>query len=304
VPPSSMTTHAHDLYNKLTDAYSDANLNRITARLLDLYRSKQHSQLRELARRISDVVPVDGSNISKCFSQLVMLYHPDRGEATRREIERLSSAGREGELQRFSHILLVGDFGHLPPAVEAPAATDFVSEYEWDAAEVDSYNGREWDEQTLEDEQFAVTGEVYEHTFFQAVKMKFYGTLQVELPYYYLEDLEEIEMAECGIVSLDGVEHCRHARVIDISGNAIEDLSELRSLNHVSELYASGNAIGYVDALSSLVNLRIVDLSLNDIDDLSPLFGLERLEFVNVMGNPLPAKQIDRLRTLGCTVLC
>jgi hypothetical protein len=298
-----MSTHLNDLYNKLTEAYSDANLNRITAGLLDLYRARQHSQLRELARRISGVVPVDGSKISKCFSRLVMLYHPDKGESIRREIEMLFSAGRAGELQRFSHILLVGDFGHLPSAAEGPDATDFVSEYAWDAAEDDPRNVREWDELTLEDEQFAVTGEVYEHTFFQAVKMKFYGTLQVELPYYYLEDLEEIEMSECGIISLDGVEHCRLATVIDISGNAIEDISELRSLIRVSELYASGNSIGYIDSLSSLVNLRIVDLSLNDIDDITPLLGLEHLEYVNVVGNPLPAKQIDKLRTRGCTVL-
>jgi Leucine-rich repeat (LRR) protein len=298
-----MTTQTTDLYTKLTEAYSDANLNRITAGLLDLYRSKQHSQLRELARRISEVIPIDGTTMSKCFSQLVMLYHPDKGESHRREIESLFSSGRARELHRFSHILLVGDFEQSPHRTDSPDACEIVSEYAWDAGEDDSRAAREWDELTPEDEQFAVTGEVFEHTFFQAVKMKFYGTLQVELPYYYLEDLEEIEMAECGIVSLDGVEHCVHGTVIDISGNAIEDISELRSLIRVSELYASGNAIGYIDPLSSLVNLRIVDLSLNDIDDVSPLFGLERLELVNVVGNPLPAKQIEKLRSLGCTVL-
>jgi Leucine-rich repeat (LRR) protein len=292
-----------DLHNQLIAAYSDANLNRITARLLDLYRSRQHGKLRELARRVSAIVPIDDSKISKCFSQLVMLYHPDRGEAHRREIGTLVASGKTTELHRFSHILVIGDFDDLSSASIAPDAPDFASEYTWDKEENDKRSSRDWVDRTFEDEQFEVTGEECENTFFQAVKLKFYGTLDVELPYYYLEDFDEIEMAECGIVSLDGVGYCIHASVIDISGNAITDISDLQTLERITELYASGNTIGYIDALSSLVNLRILDLSLNEIDDLSPLFGLEHLEFVNVVGNPVPKEQIEALRGKRCTVL-
>jgi Leucine-rich repeat (LRR) protein len=298
-----VTAKSRALYSQLKEAYSDVNLNRITADLLDLYRSRQHGKLREIARKISAIVPVDDSKISKCFSQLVMLYHPDKGESHRREIDVLFAADGAKELHRFSHILLLGDLGHLPSAQPDPEASDYVEEYAWGVGMDDADYGREPDYETFEDEQFAVTGEEFEHTFFQTVKMKFYGTLQVELPFYYLEDLEEIEMAECGIVSLDGVEHCIHATVIDISGNAITDISNLQGLIRLTEVYASSNSIGYVDALSRLVNLRIVDLSLNDIDDLSPLFGLEHLELVNVVGNPVPTEQIRELNSMGCTVL-
>jgi Leucine-rich repeat (LRR) protein len=299
-----MTTAKNNLHRQLIDAYSDANLNKITAGLLDLYRSHQHGKLRELARRVSDIIPIDDGKISKCFSQLVMLYHPDRGEAHRREIESLVASGKTRELHRFSHILTLGDFDDLPSASSAPDSSDFVTEYSWDEEDVDRRPARDWVDRTFEDEQFEETGEEFENTFFQAVKLKFYGTLDVELPYYYLEDFDEIEMAECGIVSLDGVEYCIHASVVDISGNAISDISDLHGLVRISELYASGNSIGYVDVLSSLVNLRIVDLSMNEIDDLSPLCALEHLEFVNVVGNPVPEEQIEKLRAMGCTVLC
>jgi hypothetical protein len=293
----------NELYHRLKDAYVDANLNRITAALVELYKARQHEKLRDLARKVSPYVSVDDSRISKCFSQLVMLYHPDRGEGHRREIESAHAAGDAAGLRRFSHILLMGDFGHIPPPAVVAESVDFGVEYVWDIAEEDPGHAREFEEETFEDEQFEVSGEEYEHTFFQAIKMKFYGTLDIELPYYYLEDFEEIVMEGCGIRSLDGVGYCIHARVIDISSNALTDISDLWQLTRVTELYAAGNSIGYVDALSSLVNLRVVDLSLNDIDDISPLFELEHLEFVNVFGNPVPVNQIEKLRASGCTVL-
>ena len=293
----------NELYHRLRDAYADTNLNRITAALVDLYKARQHERLRELARKVSPFVHVDDSQISKCFSQLVMLYHPDKGEWHRREIESAHAAGDAAGLRRFSHILLMGDFGHIPPPAVVSEPGDFTGEYVWDMGEEDPGRAPEFEEETFEDGQFEVSGEEYEHTFFQAMKMKFYGTLDIELPYYYLEDFEEIVMAGCGIRSLDGMAHCIHAKIIDISGNALTDISDIWQLTRVTELYAAGNSIGYVDALSGLVNLRVVDLSLNDIDDVSPLFELEHLEFVNLVGNPVPVSQIEKLRATGCTVL-
>jgi hypothetical protein len=298
----AMPRKANDLHAQLKDAYAEANLNRITAALLDLYKSRRHAALREIARRISSVVEIDNSAIGKCFSQLIMLYHPDRGDAHRREIDALAKK-KSGGLERFSHILLLGDFNDLPTETPSQEPSDFSAEYMWDAEENERSFSREWDEQTFEDQQFEELGEEYANTFFQAVKMKFYGTLEIELPGYYLEDFTEIEMAEAGIATLDGIEHCIHAGIIDISGNAITDISDLQTLVRLTELYASGNQIGYIDVLSSLVNLKIVDLSLNDIDDISPLLELEHLELVNVAGNPVSAGQIKKLKSLGCTVV-
>ncbi len=298
-----MTRIEDDLHARLMEAYSDASLNRITAGLLALYRSKQHEKLRELARKVSAFVPVDDTKLSRCFSQLVMLYHPDKGASRRRDIESLHAAGNTDGLHGYSHIFHMQDLEHLPPPPAPHDHAGFEAEYVWESGAESHVARQEADEEDFDDEQFAAVEGEYDHSFFQAVKLRVYGTLTVELPFYYLEDFEEIEMAECDIRSLEGVEYCIHAKIVDISGNAITDITELGTLIRVTELYASGNRIGYIDALSSLVNLRMVDLSLNEIDDISPLFGLEHLEYVNLLGNPVPPAQIVQLRDSGCTVL-
>jgi hypothetical protein len=298
-----MPIQTNDIYAKLKEAYSEANLNRITAGLLEMYRRREHGGLFELARRISSIVEVDTISFNKCFSQLVMLYHPDRGALHRREIDAIFAASGGKGLRRYSHILLVDDLGEIHSAPSATLADSTDEEYAWDLGAHDTGRVRDAEFDSFDDEQFAVTEEEFENTFFQALKMKYFGTLEVELPSYYLRDLDEIEMSGCGIVSLDGVEHCVQVKVIDISRNAITDISDLQRLSRVTELYASDNSIGYVDVVSRLVNLRIIDLSMNSIDDISPLFGLEHLEFVNLIGNPLPAAQIEKLKSLGCTVL-
>ncbi len=293
-----------NLYTQLKNAYADPNLNRITAALLRLYRSRDHTRLREIAQRISDVVTVDDSSISKCFSQLVVLYHPDKGESHRREIEKLHSAGHNKRLHRFSHILLLDDIDLLTAtAPPAPETTDFTPEYAYEPDDDAFRAARESDDDTFEDAQFEPGDEEFDHSFFHALKLKTYGTLAVELPLYYLRDLEEIEMSGCDLTSLDGIQHCVYATVVDISDNALTDLGELQPLVRITELYVARNHIGYIDVLRSLPQLRIVDLSMNDIDDVSALFDLERLEFVNIAGNNVPADQIHTLRSSGCTVL-
>ena len=294
---------AKTLYHRLTEAYADANLNRITAALLQLYRAGDHARLRQIAQRISDTVAVDNSSLSKCFSQLVVLYHPDKGETHRRDIKALHAAGRDKELRRFSHVLLLDTIDLPPPPTGASETADFTPEYVYEPGEENLRPEPKSDDEAFEDAQFPPGDEEFDHSFFHALKLQLYGTLAVELPVYYLRDIEEIDMADSGMTSLDGIEHCVYATVVDISSNSIADLSDLRNLVHVTELYAARNQIGYIDALRGLARLRIVDLSINDIDDISPLFNLEHLELVNLAGNNVPSNQLDRLRAKGCTVV-
>jgi Leucine-rich repeat (LRR) protein len=63
------------------------------------------------------------------------------------------------------------------------------------------------------------------------------------------------------------------------------------------------NDIGYIDGLSFLTHLRILDISLNNIDDIIPLFDLKELEYVNVVGNEIPQKQIQTLKKKGIVVI-
>src|SRR5690554_4535003 len=101
------------LYNKLIDAYSDENLNRITSKLIDLYKNKNYSSIRNIANRLSKYVVIDEEKDAKCFSRLIMLYHPDRGEFFRSQIYNSFQNGKLEELEQHAHILLVNEIENI-----------------------------------------------------------------------------------------------------------------------------------------------------------------------------------------------
>lgn len=283
----------NNLYVKLKEAYSDKNLNKITAVIIELYKTKQFERLRDISNTIGAFVDVDDKNISKCFSKLIMTYHPDKQTYYTNEIETSFKAGNHERLKQLSHVLLIQDFESVPVSAPILDDIDYSPEYIYDIERESHgfYADSESSAFESEDEAF------YEddNSFFTALKRKVYGRINIDMPTYYLEDLDEIDMAEYEIESLEGLEFCTQTAILDLSRNAITDLSELWNLKLLEELYLADNQIGYIDSLSNLIKLRVVDLSNNLIDDLSPLLDLENLEYVNVVGNKAPRSQIEEL---------
>ncbi|MFB6318620.1 leucine-rich repeat domain-containing protein [Saccharicrinis sp. FJH54] len=290
-----MTTK--ELYTKLTEAYSDKNLNRITAKLILLYKNRNYGKISEMANKISRIIAIDEENDARCFSRLIMLYHPDKGGQIRSAIERQYAQNDEAALRAFSHILLLGD-PDLVVVEDVAEDVDYHPEYMWD---VDMKDGFGYDDPDGDVE--ASTEVDYERSFYNLIKIWEYGDVSIEFPSYYLEDFEEFEMAYSGLESLDGVEYCIHAKVLDLSDNRISDIGNLWNLQHLEELYLGNNRIGFIDSLSNLTSLRVLDLSGNRIDDVSPLMNLENLELVNLIGNPVPATQIKQLNAKGIIVM-
>jgi len=287
------------LYEILIKSYSNENLNQITGKIIGLYESKNFDRLYGLTNKISEFISIDSDKSSKCFSRLIMLYHPDRGEYYRRQISRLREENNVEELEKYSHILILGD-------LEEPVLSMFDEdlgydpEYEWDNSQsgysyfTESGNGE--DEMPEPEPAFV-------HSFFNIVKLRMYGTLDIELPAHYLEDFEDVEFAESHIESLDGIEHCKHVTELDLSGNNISDISDLWNLEMLEELYLADNQIGIIDSMTNLKNLRIIDISGNEIDDISPIFELSKLEFVNIIGNYIPPEQIKRIEGNGVLIM-
>lgn len=289
-----------ELYAELNEAYSQENLNRITGKLILLYKNKNYASIRAIANKISKYVDVNEEKDAKCFSKLVVLYHPDKGHAIREEIQRLYKQNKFDSLQKYAHIRLVEDIDNITVNI-ADQSIDYHPEYVWDTDSDDGYcTEPEADEDAYFDNQEEAE---IERSFFNLIKIREYGRTNIELPTYYLEDFEEFELAECGLESLDGVEYCAHVKILDVSNNELTDISNLWDLHDLEELYLSNNQIGYIDALCNLTKLRIVDLSGNKIDDISPLFDLENLEYVNLVGNPIPKKQLNELEKKGCVVV-
>lgn len=287
------------LYDSLINAYSVDNLNRIAAALISMYKEKRHDQLRMIVNRISNHMVIDEEKDSRCFSRLIMLYHPDKVEIFRTEITKAYKNNDEEQLTAWSHIFLLEDLHNLQRVTIDPQV-DYTPEYTWDNRQSSGY--RIYDHEDDNHIDFNEYIDV-EPNVFNAIKLREYGDLSIELPSYYLEDLDELELAFQGIEMLDGIEFCRNLVTLDLSHNSFNDLDLLWDLPLMEELFLAENGIEEIGVLSNLQRLRIIDLSGNHINDITPLLELEELTFVNLLGNPVDEVQVGELKEKGVVVL-
>ncbi|MBN1951704.1 MAG: hypothetical protein JW801_10905 [Bacteroidales bacterium] len=288
------------LKQRVLVAYSVENLNRLSVTLIGLYKDQQFSRLRRIAEMLEGIIQIEIDDKGKGFSKLMMLYHPDKGDFHRSEIERLAGENNFDGLLWYSHILKLERIDEMVLAYESLEDIDYSPVYEWDFdAEGFRVENPEGEDSEPVKERNAGSRGV---SFYDAIKIRHFGNTQTEYPTYYLEDIEEFELASSEINSLEGVEYCVHAKIMDLSDNGIFDLEPLAYCRNMEELNLSGNEIGYIDALSNLVNLRSLSLDDNEIRDISPLFGLEKLEFVSIAGNRVDPRQIRELAGSGVTV--
>ena len=293
-----------ELYKRLIESYSDQNLNKITAKLIHLYKSKQFGLIREVSNNISAFISCDTEKINKCFSKLVMLYHPDKGSVYRNEIENNFHSGNHKKQHLLSHIFLIE---YIKEAQDEEIIIsddiDYSPEYGWEE-DLEGYTYfTDQDLTHIENIDFSYEKKSEKISFLNAIKRKTFGNSDTEIPSFYLENYEEIEIADYEINNLEGVELCRNVKRIDLSGNNIINLSGLRSLTKLEEIYLADNKINNILPLINLKNLKILDLSNNHIKDISYLFNLNKLEYVNLSGNKIAIEQLKTLQKSGCIVI-
>lgn len=289
------------LKNNLLESYTTENLNKIAVVLLNLYKNQQFGSLQKIAEIISDFVQIEIDENGKGFSKLMLLYHPDRGEFHRNEIEKLAEADNFDALLNYSHILKLERIEEMASALESLEDIDYSPVYEWDFGDdgftVQSDSGKKNKTGNLSDRKNKPV------TFYEAVKIRQYGNTKISFPAYYLEDIDEFEFAESDIDDLDGIQYCIHAVNVDLSDNRIADLRHLENLGLIEMLNLSDNRISDIDSLEYLTNLRELNLANNRIQDISPLFSLENLEFVDLTGNKISAASLRKLREKGINVV-
>lgn len=290
-----------ELYGNLKDAYTEENLGLVSGRIIDLFREKKYDALRAIQKVVNEHTPCQEEKVNKVFSRLIMLYHPDRLSQNREALEKAYREGDFEALYSMSHILTVQNLEPDQAVLSSVISEeDLAEEFGWDM-QTDGFSyfmaGEEFD---LEED---LNPGVERRSFLSVLKRRVYGNLNVDFPMYLLEDLEEIEMADYELEDLDGISACHYARAVDLSNNNLTDISELGELRQVERLYLSNNQIGLVDALYHLSVLQVLDISFNDVDDLSPLFELNYLSYLNVMGNRIPAWQLEKLHLQGITVV-
>ena len=290
------------LYEQLKYGYTIENLNKISAIIIEAYRDKNFTFLKKMSQRISDTLLISESKINKVFARLMFLYHPDKLEFYQKAIDRHFSAGETVQLQQLSHIFRILEYIDQVPLKSAKPASDLNPEYRYDTTATDDPGRTTYETVDLYeggDYQIEV-----EHNFFTALKHKEYGNLDVV---YHEEDLRnvegDLELSNYNIFDLSGLELCENLIALDLSNNRIFDISAIRELHLLEEIDFSFNQIMYVDSLAGKNYLRRIDVSFNQIEDISPLLTLRKLEYLNVVGNPIPKSQIDEFRSRGVLVI-
>jgi hypothetical protein len=231
----------------------------------------------------------------------MMLYHPDRIAYYQAEIERSFSLNDLQQLQKHAHILSTIEMEKNFVLLSKPSGDPGTAEeYRWE----DTGSGFDYVDEDEVEGIFEEGGEESPGSdFYSTLKRSIYGHEDVELPFYYLADMEELDLNGLGIEVLDGVQHCVRVKVLDLSRNHIIDIDELSRLRMLREVFLSQNFIALIDPLGFAEHLRIADLSNNRIDDISPLFEMEYLEYLNILGNRVPQKQIEFMRSKGVVVI-
>ena len=275
----------------MMEAYSQESLTRISSVVIDAYRSKDFHFLERLAFSIRDYVSIREDQIGKLFSRLMMLYHPDRLEINRKAITQFFNQRDAEAMNRYAHVFVM-----LEAIDQADHRRRIIKN-----SGAPQQQARRRKEASLEDDDI-LRGEAGD--FMSALKQKEYGNLDVVYRERDLVNTEgEIELAGYDIRDLSGLELCIHITALNLSDNAIYDISAVGYLELLEELDLSFNRIGHIAVLSELTYLQILDLSFNDIEDIRSLLDLEKLEYVNVIGNPVPGNQIAELREKGVLVV-
>ncbi|MBN2813366.1 MAG: leucine-rich repeat domain-containing protein [Bacteroidales bacterium] len=295
-----MTTN--DLHQKIKEAYATPNLNRITVTLIGLYKDEQFGTLKQIAEMISESVDIVIDDEGRFFSKLMMLYHPDRGDFHRNEIDRLAANDDHDSLLGYAHILMLGRIEEIAITLSSYEDIDYSPVYEWDV-NLEGFTVVNSRETEPAEHQREKTNHKKRYSFYDAVKIRMYGNTAVEFPPHYLEDTDEFELSQSGINDLDGVQYCIHALVMDLSGNAISDISLLWGLKHLEELDLSDNRIEELETLINLHHLKNLNLSNNPVKDISSLFGMSKLEYVDLTNTKVPGSQLQELEEAGVVVV-
>jgi Leucine-rich repeat (LRR) protein len=95
----------------------------------------------------------------------------------------------------------------------------------------------------------------------------------------------ELDASDAGITSLVGIQNLINLRLLDLTGNTLDDLSPLSELRILSTLFARSSGITSVSGLQGLQGITFLDLSDNSIAGIGPLSGLTSLDFLDLTGN-------------------
>ena len=112
-------------------------------------------------------------------------------------------------------------------------------------------------------------------------------------------DTEELRLSGCALEDISGLTGLFNLRTVDLSRNRISNIYILqytKSRFTIQSLDLSDNAIEDITPVSGLTALAHLDLSNNRIASITPLMEMKGLESLDLSGNLLSEEQLEALR--------
>ncbi len=100
-----------------------------------------------------------------------------------------------------------------------------------------------------------------------------------------LPKLEKLTLSGCSLSSIDGLSNAKQLTYLDMSNNAIRDLTPLSFMSGLQTLDLDHNALENLSALSSLANLQTLDVSHNSLTSAAPLASCTQLTTLDISNN-------------------
>ena len=247
--------------------------------IIDLYRSSESERLVSLLRSLegSSTSPNDRQPKS-AFFKLIKLYHPDSMASHRATLSSLNSRNTESTRTFYDSFFraksLLGS-----PVPKRSRDLNHAEEYSFDSDDYgsDFYDGQSVSEQETEGGIISILNSVFLGS----------STPQSLEPIDLAQLTELINLSNCGITDMDGIQYCKNITGLDVSSNRITNVYDLAMLQHLEILDLRNNQIDSIDPLRGLENLRELYLDDNEIEDISCLSSCDRLEVLSVTNNPI-----------------
>ena len=102
-----------------------------------------------------------------------------------------------------------------------------------------------------------------------------------------LRGLTSLTVRDREIENLEGLQHTRNLKRLDLAGNLISDITPLANLVNLEGLSLHRNVIAGISPLARLTNLRSLTLYDNRITNINALSGMKQLQEFEAQGNAI-----------------
>ena len=102
-----------------------------------------------------------------------------------------------------------------------------------------------------------------------------------------MPEITELDLSNCQISDLSGIESFTSLITLNLSKNIITDISDLSSLTNLETLNLSNNTINNINNIRSLIALTSLNLNSNKISDISAVSSLVNLQTLDVSNNAI-----------------